>query len=138
MQSKNIATLLLGTQLSQVQVAFNDSGKTYSYLSTFPVEEGDLVVVEGYNSSLAVVKVVEVLSGDGLDLIPNYSYKFVVDTVDLTKHQMLMSAQADLAKKIQQQRNKLELDSLRSELKLEDDDSFGILSAIKSFTSLFK
>lgn len=74
----------------QIEVKFDESGRTYTYLHTDrgTFEEGDYAVVYA-RSELKVVEVVEV-KDEAVD-DTSIAYKWIIDKVDMDKYQRLLN-----------------------------------------------
>lgn len=81
-----ISASALPPNVQAIEVTFNSGGSKYTYLSAFPCEPGDLVVVlvrEEY-------KVVKVVGTNGKFYRPeSITYKWLICKVDFTQYDMV-------------------------------------------------
>lgn len=108
------------------------SPKVYTYMSTEPVEAGEIVIVDSPYSGMAFCRVVQC---DICDFIidADYDYKFIIDVVNQKKHGKLMAAIEEFKSTlVRRQRQKL-IREFREEYGLEEGDTDIIAKIRKKF-----
>lgn len=133
MNKSNIAAALL-SNVSAVEVVFTPSNGTYTYLAhNMDLEVGDRVVVDTPNSGMVVVTVKKV--NVSWDVDAKYTYKFIVDKVDSSKHAELTEAMAEITAELEAARREQARAAMLANLNLKDAQ----LKAIKRLdTQLLK
>lgn len=122
MLTQNAAALIVGEGLKAVKVEFNEGGKLYSYLCAHEVKVGDKAVVAGFNETLKVVKVIQVLEALDLELDVDYNYKMVIDVVDFSVIEQFEEQKAKLQATIAKVRRKSVLDQVKASLGINTDE----------------
>lgn len=92
------------TAFKFVKVAFSDyptnNSKLHTYKTTLEVEEGDSVIVNTPSEGFKVVKVHEVLDITEVEQNPGFSYKWVVDRINVKNYEKCVDAEKSMAKEI--------------------------------------
>jgi len=114
--NQNAATLIVGENLKAVKVEFIKGSTRYSYLCAHDVEEGQQVIVSGYEGKLKIVTVVEVMDAMDLDLDVDYTYKFVLSTIDTQVHDTIVETRDELKKAIAREQRRTVLDSIKERI----------------------
>jgi len=132
MNKNNIATALLN-DVTAVEVKFPVSnGGTYTYLVHGNIElaPGDKVVVNTPNANLQVVEVVK--TDVEWDIDAKYSYKFIVQKLDLTAYNALNEAVDGVRAEIERNRKEAARAQVREMLQLKADAVARIADISKS------
>jgi len=131
MNKTNIAIALLDN-VTAVEVKFQTNGGTYTYLvhGDTVLEVGDKVVVNTPNANLQVVEVTK--TDVQWDIDERYTFKFIVQKLDLTNYNAINEAVEGVRAEIERSRKEAARAQVREMLQLKADAVARIADISKS------
>lgn len=108
---------LLQAGYTTIQVTFVGYAKPYTYKApaSAGIEAGDKVIVDSPTSGLTVVDVVSVDATPRIDLDADFTYKWIVQKVDMAAYQRTIDLEAEAMEMLEEAERRRQRDSLMKE-----------------------